>query len=89
MEKDLLDLVAEGARRTPHKKQELVRLALRRHLREVTDGETSRAPQARIATIDPWPRGAFAAASNKLAADDWDRVEHTAVESQGKPSSED
>ncbi len=89
MEKDLLDLLTEGARRTPHKKQELIRLTLRRHLRKVIDDEAVRAPRKRITTIEPWPKGALAAAYKKVAPEDWDIVEHTAVESQGKPGPED
>ncbi len=89
MEKDLLDFLTEGARRTPHKKQELIRLTLRRHLREVIDDEAVRAPQERITTIEPWPKGALAAAYKRVASEDWDEVERAAVESQGIPGLED
>ncbi len=89
MEKDLLDLLAEGARRTPHKKQELIRLTLRRHLREVIDEEAVTAPLQRITTIAPWPKGALAAAYERVSSEGWDEVEGAAVGSQGKPGWED
>lgn len=79
MEKDLMDLLAEGARRTPHKKQELVRLTLRRHLRSVIDEETVKPPQGRITNVEPWPKGALAAAFKAQAQEGWDKIEAAAV----------
>ena len=89
MEKDLLDLLAEGARRTPYKKQELIRLTLRRHLQKVIDEEAVRSPQRRITRIEPWPKRALAAAYKKVGSADWDKVEEAAVKNQGPPSFED
>lgn len=88
MEQELLDLLTEGARRTPHKKQELVRLTLRRHLQRVIDDEAARVPEGRITAIEPWPKGALAAAYKKVATKDWDEVERAATRAQGKPSFE-
>ena len=89
MEQELLDLLAEGARRTPHKKQELVRLTLRRHLQRVIDDEATKAPEGRITAIEPWPKGALAAAYKKVSTKDWDEAERAAIQAQGKPSFED
>jgi hypothetical protein len=89
MEKELLDLLSEGARRTPHKKQELIRITLRRHLRDVIAEEAVRKPDKRVTTIAPWPKGALAAAYKRVAGERWDAVEDTAVKAQGKPSMED
>lgn len=84
-----MNLLTEGARRTPHKKQELIRLTLRRHLKEVIEEEAVRSPQERITRIEPWPKGALAAAYKKIAAEGWGKVEKAAVASQGKPGFED
>jgi hypothetical protein len=89
MEKELADLLAEGARRTPHKKQELVRLTLRRHLRDVIEEESFTVSPKRLTTVDPWPKGALAAAYRRTPAEGWDKVEAAAIRAQGKPSFED
>ena len=89
MEKELVDLLKEGARRTPHKKQELIRLTLRRHLRGVIEQEAVPQSPKRITTVDPWPKGAVAAAYRRLASEKWDKVEAAATRAQGKPTFED
>ena len=89
MEQELLDLLTEGARRTPHKKQELVRLTLRRHLQKIIDDEATKAPEGRITAIEPWPKGALASAYKKVALEGWGEVERAATRAQGKPSFED
>jgi hypothetical protein len=86
MEKDLLDLLAEGARRTPHKKQELIRLTLRRHLQEVIDDEAGKTLQPRITNIRPWAKGALTAAYKRISFEGWDKIEDAAVASQRAPS---
>src|ERR1051326_4515389 len=61
MEKQLLDLLAEGAKRTPLNQRDLLRQTLRLHLREVIEAEAIR-PAGRLTTVRPWARGALARA---------------------------
>ena len=89
IEKDLLKLLSEGARRTPHKKQELVRLTLRRHLREVIEEEARPAKKSRLTNIDPWPKGMLTRIYKKLEHEGWDKVEAAAVRAQRKPNFDD
>lgn len=89
MEKELMDLLKEGARRTPHKKQELVRLTLRRHLREIIEEEATPSKKGRVTNIEPWPEGALTAAYKATAHEGWDKVEAAAVRAQRKPNFED
>src|SRR5262245_42723603 len=89
LEKELHDLLTEGSRRTPHKKQELIRLTLRRHLRAVIEQEASASKPKRITNIEPWRRGALAAAYRRLAQESWDKIEEVATRSQGRPSFDD
>lgn len=89
MEKELMDLLSEGTRRTPHRKQELIRITLRRHLREVIEDETIRKAEKRLTTIAPWRKGALASAYKRVAGEKWGKVEDAAVKSQGAPSIED
>jgi len=84
LDKELLSLLAEGRRRTPLNKQELVRRTLRLHLREVIEGE-AKIPISRLTTVSPWPRGALKRAY-KRADKDWDDVEARAAAAQGTPS---
>jgi hypothetical protein len=87
LSKELQSLLAEGARRTPLNKRELLRRTLRLHLREVIEGEAVR-PAHRITNLDPWPRNALARAY-KRAEKGWGRIEAAAVAAQGAPSWED
>lgn len=91
IEKELLDLLSEGARRTPHKKQELIRITLRRHLREVIEEESTKPLQPRITNIDPWPSKQLAAAYKEMAHEGWDKIEEAAARAGQKrpPSLED
>ena len=84
LDKDLRNALREGARRTPHKKQELIRLTLRRHLREVIEQEAVAKPSRRITNIEPWPEAVVAAAL-KRAGKEWDKIEEAATRAQGKP----
>lgn len=84
MEKELADLLAEGARRTPHKKQELIRITLRRHLRKVIDEESVKAPK-RVTNIQPWPKGELARAYQQTAHEGWDGIERAAVRAGQRP----
>jgi hypothetical protein len=91
MEKELMDLLKEGVRRTPHKKQELVRLTLRRHLREVIEEEAKPPTNGRVTNIDPWPKGFLTAIYKEIEHEGWDKVEEAAVRAGQKnpPSFED
>lgn len=91
LEKELMDLLKEGARRTPHKKQELVRLTLRRHLRETIEEEARPAKEGRVTNIEPWPRGMLTRIYKELEHEGWDKVEAAAVQAgqQRPPSFED
>jgi hypothetical protein len=84
LDEDLRNALREGARRTPHKKQELIRLTLRRHLREVIELEAVAKPPRRITNIEPWPEAVIAAAL-KRAGKEWDEIEEAATRAQGKP----
>ena len=86
MEKELVELLKEGVRRTPHKKQELVRLTLRRHLREVIEAEATRPAKGRVTNVEPWPKGVQAKIYKETAEEGWDKVEEAAVRAgQKKP----
>lgn len=88
IEKELMDLLSEGTRRTPHKKQELIRLTLRRHLREVIESEAVHKGKVPLTNIKPWPKGALSAAYKEIAAEGWDKVEAAAVRAgQRRPPS--
>ena len=91
IEKELSNLLAEGVRRTPHKKQELVRITLRRHLRDVIEEEATKPSKDRVTNIDPWPKGALARAYKETEYEGWDKVEAAAVRAASKhrPSMDD
>ena len=89
VEKELHDLLDEGSRRTPHKKQELIRLTLRRHLRAVIEQEARAAHPRRITNIEPWRKGALAKAYQRVSQEGWEQVEDAAIHAQGKPAFED
>ena len=84
MEKQLLDLLAEGAKRTPLNQRDLLRQTLRLHLREVIEAEAIR-PAGRLTTVRPWARGALARAY-KRAEKARDRLEAAATAAQGRLS---
>ena len=88
LDEDLAELLADGARRTRQKKQALVRLTLRRHLPEVIERESLKAPSGQLTRLAPWPRGALSKAY-KRAARSHDRIEVAATAAQGKPAWED
>ena len=91
LEKELTDLLAEGAKKTAHKKQELIRLTLRRHLRAVIEEETVLPVKGRVTNIEPWPEGALAEAYRRTAHEGWDKIEEAAVRAGQKtpPSMDD
>src|ERR1700733_2158888 len=81
---ELQRALKEGARRTPHKKQALIRLTLHRHLREVIEQEAAAAPAPRITNVEPWPRRVVERAYRRMGTD-WDEIETAAMRAQGPP----
>jgi hypothetical protein len=77
-------LLRDGARRTPHKKQELIRLTLRRHLPEVIEQEAVASSPRRITNVDPWPETVVRKAYRRMGRD-WDALEDAAIRAQGRP----
>jgi hypothetical protein len=88
LEQDLQDALTEGVRRTPHKKQELIRLTLRRHLNEVIEKEATLKKEPRITNIDPWPKGVVEKAYRRIGRE-WDKLEEAAIRAQGRPDMND
>jgi hypothetical protein len=84
LDKSLQDALCEGARRTPHKKQELIRMTLRRHLREVIEQEAVVTCPRRVTNIEPWPEPVVARAYKRIGRD-WDAIEDAATRAQGTP----
>jgi len=77
-------VLREGTRRTPHKKQELIRITLRRHLRSVIEEEAEEGQGQRLTNIEPWPKGLLQKAYQRVGAE-WDKLETIATRAQGKP----
>ena len=88
LEKDLQDTLRDGAKRTPHKKQELIRITLRRHLRSVIEQEAEQSGNARLTNVQPWPKTVLEQAYRKVGAE-WDQLETAASRAQGKPDFKD
>ena len=84
LDEDIHEALAEGTRRTPFPKQELVRLTLRRYLSKVIKEETLRPRKARLTSILPWPNGKLAAAYRRVDKD-WNAVEELAMRAQETP----
>ncbi|HZV35276.1 MAG TPA: hypothetical protein VFB72_11940, partial [Verrucomicrobiae bacterium] len=84
LEKDLRTTLREGARRTPHTMQDLIRLTLGRHLRQVIEEEIVANPAQRVTNINPWPRSVVQKAYRAMGAE-WDRLEDAATKAQGGP----
>jgi hypothetical protein len=84
LDKYLQKALREGARRTPLKKQDLIRLTLRRHLQEVIEQEAATKPARRITNIEPWPRRVIEKAYKKMGKE-WDSIESAATRAQGRP----
>ncbi len=80
-------MLAEGEKRTPHNRSQLIRLTLNRHLAEVI-AEEETAALSRLTAIAPWPKGALAKAYKRIGKD-WDRIEAAASKAQGKPDWQD
>jgi hypothetical protein len=86
-EPELLSLLQEGVRRTPHKKQELIRITLRQHLASVIEAESS-GPIERITNIKPWRESDLKKAYKRVRTE-WDQLDEIATAAQGKPAFED
>lgn len=86
---EIVEILDQGVKRTPHDRLNLIRLTLRRHLGTVIQAE-SKEP-GRLTSVEPLPKGVMARAYKRLAKvdKDWDRVEATAVAAQGRPNWED
>jgi hypothetical protein len=85
LDRELHLLLSEGRRRTPLKKQELIRRTLRKHLRGVIEQESVKSP---LTNVPPLARGAMAKVYRRLGRvePEWDRVEEAAVRGQRPPS---
>jgi hypothetical protein len=86
LDRKILSLLAEGARKTTLKKQDLVRTTLRRHLPEVIERESAK--PKRITNVEPLPRGALARAYRQQGKE-WDRIEAAGHAAQKPPSFDD
>jgi hypothetical protein len=84
LDKQLQKALREGALRTPHNKQDLIRLTLRRYLQEVIEEEAVAEPEKRITNIEPWPRRVVEKAYQRMGKE-WDEIEDVALRAQGKP----
>jgi len=79
-------IFAESAARgrAPHKKQDLIRLTLQRHLREVIEQEAVAKPAQRITNIEPWPRQVIEKAFRRMSGE-WNDIEEAGTRAQGAP----
>ena len=84
LDKNLRNTLREGARRTPHKMQDLIRLTLRRHLKEVIEQESIEKNTQRLTNIEPWPKEVVIKAYQTMGSD-WDTLEALATRAQGRP----
>ena len=64
--------------------QKMLRMTLRRHLREVIEEEALVKSTQRITNIEPWPQRVVEEAYRRMGKD-WDAVETAATRAQGKP----
>jgi hypothetical protein len=83
-EPELQELLQEGARRAPHKKQELIRITLRRYLPKVIEQEAGKGDRGRLTRLEPWPKRTLEKAYKKIGRE-WDALEEAALKAQGKP----
>jgi hypothetical protein len=86
-EPEIMALLQEGSRRTPFKKQELIRMTLRRHLASVIDSAAT-TKAVRLTNIKPWPEAELRKAYKRVGSE-WDELEETATKAQGQPSLDD
>ena len=88
LDKDLHLLLSEGRRRTPLKKQDLIRRTLREYLPRVIEQASTKRP---LTNVPPLPRGTMGRVYKRLAQiePEWERIEEAAVKAQGHPSWDD
>ncbi len=67
-----------------HKKQELIRRTLRRHLQEVIEREALVKPTQRLTDVEPWLQRMVKTAYRRMGKD-WDALEAAALRAQGRP----
>jgi hypothetical protein len=84
LDQHLQKMLRDGARRTPHKKQDLIRLTLRRHLRDVIEQETLVTATPRVTNVEPWPKRVIEKAYRRMGRE-WNTVEDAATRAQGRP----
>jgi hypothetical protein len=84
LDKNVQKMLREGARRTPHKKQDLIRLTLRRHLRDVIEQEALVKLRPRVTNVEPWPKHVVEEAYRRMGRE-WNTIEDAAMRAQGKP----
>ena len=82
-EPELQQLLREGARRTPHKKQELIRITLLRYLPKVIEQEAGKPKRKRLTNIEPWPKSTLEKAYKQIGRE-WDALEEAATRAQGR-----
>ena len=85
LEDDIQEILTEGFRRTPHKKQELIRITLRRYLRSVVEGEARVAKVPRLTSIKPWSNAALTRAYRNPDMER-NRIESIATHAQAGPN---
>ena len=85
LEKELHALLSEGRRRTPLKKQELIRRTLRQHLPQIIEEESQK---PLLTNVSPLPHGVMARVYKRLSRIEprWDRLEEAALKAQGYPA---
>ncbi len=83
-EPELQQLLREGARRTPHKKQELIRITLRRYLPKVIEQEAGKRSRGRLTRLEPWSSSTLKKAYQQMGHE-WDALEEAATSAQGRP----
>lgn len=87
-EKALIATLEEGTRRKPHKKQELIRITLRRYLPQVIEEESVKKPSGRVTNVEPWPKSVLKELYKKRDSE-WEKIEDAATKAQGTPSFDD
>ena len=85
LEDDIQEILREGSRSTPHKKQELIRITLRRYLRSVVEGEARVVKIPRLTSVKPWSNAALTRAYRNPDKE-WNRIESIATHAQAAPS---
>ena len=84
LDQNLQKVLREGARRTPHKKQDLIRLTLRLHLQDVIEQEALVKSTPRVTNVEPLPKHVVEQAYRRMGRD-WNAIEAAALRAQGKP----